>query len=56
MYNCEKQILRVLNQITDEVEQYISEILIVDNRSSDKSTDVVDKVISSLKKHLSSSA
>lgn len=41
MYNCEKQISRVLNQIEGEITRYISEILIVNNRSTDKSEEVV---------------
>lgn len=37
MYNCEKQIVRVLNQFTKEVCSYIKEIVIVNNRSTDNS-------------------
>lgn len=37
MYNCEKQITRVLGQLDGEVRNYISQILIVDNRSFDQS-------------------
>lgn len=35
MYNCEKQILRVLNQLTKEVCSYLSEVIIINNRSTD---------------------
>lgn len=35
MYNCEKQIVRVLEQINDEVLRYISEVIVVNNRSTD---------------------
>lgn len=35
MYNCEKQIVRVLSQIDDEVLKYISEVIVVNNRSTD---------------------
>ncbi|MEJ3718854.1 glycosyltransferase family 2 protein [Paenibacillus polymyxa] len=35
MYNCEGQITRVLDQLDDEVQSYISEVLIVNNRSTD---------------------
>lgn len=35
MYNCEKQIVRVLDQITPEIARYISEWIIVNNRSTD---------------------
>lgn len=38
MYNCEKQIIRVLNQFTKEICSYIHEIIIVDNRSTDNGT------------------
>ena len=45
MYNCEKQIVRVLNQITEQVSSYIDEILVVDNRSTDNSINVVEEYI-----------
>ena len=35
MYNCEKQIVRVLGQLSDEVCEHISEVIIVNNRSTD---------------------
>ena len=35
MYNCEKQIVRVLSQFDDDVCRYIKEIVIVNNRSTD---------------------
>lgn len=41
MYNCEKQIIRVLNQLTDEVATYIDEVLVVDNGSTDNGLNVV---------------
>ena len=37
MYNCEKQIVRVLGQIDEQVLAYITEIIIVNNRSTDNS-------------------
>lgn len=40
MYNCEHQITRVLNQFDQKITQYIPEILIVNNRSTDKSEEV----------------
>ncbi len=40
MYNCEKQIVRVLDQLNDEVCSYLSEIIIVNNRSTDNSEEV----------------
>lgn len=35
MYNCEKQIVRVMDQLTGEIAAYISEVIIVNNRSTD---------------------
>ncbi len=35
MYNCEKQIIRVLKQLKAEICQYLSEVIIVNNRSTD---------------------
>ena len=37
VYNCEKQIPRVLSQLSDEVCSYLSEVIIIDNRSTDHS-------------------
>ena len=41
MFNCEKQITRVLNQIDEKVREYITEIIVVDNRSTDRSQEKV---------------
>ena len=41
MYNCEKQISRVLGQLTEEVCSYLSEVIIINNRSADHGEDVV---------------
>lgn len=35
MYNCESQIVRVLEQLTDEICSHLSEVIIVNNRSTD---------------------
>ncbi len=35
MYNCEKQITRVLAQLTDEVCSYLSEVIVINNISTD---------------------
>ena len=40
-YNCEKQIIRVLNQLDDEVLAYFEEVLVVNNRSTDDTEKVV---------------
>ncbi len=41
MYNCEKQITRVLSQFDEEVLKYISEIIVVNNRSTDRGEEAV---------------
>lgn len=41
MYNCEKQIPRVLGQLTDEVCSYLTEVLVINNRSTDQGEQVV---------------
>lgn len=47
MYNCEKQIVRVLGQLTEEVCTYLDEVIVVNNRSTD---DGEKTVIEYLKK------
>ena len=42
-YNCEKQIIRVLNQLSDNILKYIQEIIFVNNRSTDGTEKVVLK-------------
>lgn len=45
MYNCEKQITRVIDQIDKEVAPYITEVIIVNNRSTDNGEQaVIDKI------------
>lgn len=46
MYNCEKQITRVLGQLTDEVCSYLSEVIIVNNRSTDNGEAAVQDYLS----------
>lgn len=41
MYNCAKQIVRVLGQLDGDVMQFISEVLIVNNRSTDDGEEAV---------------
>lgn len=45
MYNCEKQITRVLNQLTDEVCSYLSEVIIINNRSTDSGETTVQNYL-----------
>ena len=41
MYNCETQIIRVLSKLTPELCGYISEVAIVNNRSTDNGEQAV---------------
>ena len=41
MYNCEKQIVRVLGQLTDDVCNYLTEVIVVNNRSTDNGEQAV---------------
>lgn len=41
MYNCEKQIVRVLAQLTPKVCGYLSEVIVVNNRSTDNGEQAV---------------
>lgn len=45
MYNCEKQISRVLGQLTQEVCSYLSEVIIINNRSTDNGEEVVQSYL-----------
>ena len=40
-YNCEKQIVRVLDSLDDKVMEYISEVIVVNNRSTDGTEEAV---------------
>jgi glycosyltransferase involved in cell wall biosynthesis len=46
MYNCEKQIVRVLGQLNEEVCSYLSEVIIVNNRSTDHGEQAVENYLS----------
>lgn len=45
MYNCEKQIIRVLGQLSEEVCHYIDEVIIIDNRSLDQGEKAAEEYI-----------
>lgn len=45
MYNCEKQITRVLGQLTDEICGYLDEVIIINNRSTDQGENAVRKYL-----------
>lgn len=40
-YNCEKQVIRVLGQLDEEVMQFIDEVIVVNNRSTDNTEEAV---------------
>lgn len=40
-YNCEKQIVRVLDQLDEDVMRYVSGVIVVNNRSTDHTEDAV---------------
>jgi len=40
-YNCEKQIVRVLSQLNWEVMSYVTEVIVVNNRSTDNTEEAV---------------
>lgn len=46
MYNCKKQIVRVLGQLNDEVCKFISEVIIINNRSTDNGEKAVIEYLS----------
>lgn len=45
MYNCERQIVRVLGQLDEEIQKYISKVIVVNNRSTDNGEDAVKNFI-----------
>ena len=45
MYNCEKQITRVLAQLTEEVCAYLDEVIILNNRSTDEGERIVTEYL-----------
>lgn len=47
MYNCENQIVRVLSQLDNKIENYLSEVIIINNRSTDKGEKKVIEYLSS---------
>ena len=40
-YNCEKQIVRVLEQLDEGILNFLSQIIVVNNRSTDKTEQAV---------------
>jgi glycosyltransferase involved in cell wall biosynthesis len=45
MFNCEKQIKRVISQFSNEIQEFFEEIIIIDNRSNDKSIEVAKNAL-----------
>ena len=52
MYNCEKQIKRVLEKIVEKERNWITEVIVVNNRSTDNGEEVVGKIIEENKEKL----
>lgn len=48
VYNCEKQITRVLSQINDDVLTYVDEIIVVNNLSTDNTVKVTQDYLCSI--------
>ena len=48
MYNCEKQISRVISQFNDDIQKLFDEILVVDNISEDNSLKVAEESLKKL--------
>jgi len=48
MFNCEAQIVRVLSRFTGEITPFIDTILIIDNRSEDKSVEKATAALANL--------
>lgn len=44
-YNCENQIIRVLGQLDEEIMRYITEVIVISNRSTDNTEAVVSSFL-----------
>ena len=51
-YNCEKQIIRVLEQLDENVFKYIDEVIVINNKSTDNTEKVVNEYIKNNKKNM----
>ena len=49
MYNCERQIGRVIGQFDEKTQRHFAELIVVDNRSTDQSASVAMEAIRQLK-------
>ena len=47
MYNCEKQIVRVLGQVTEEIAKFVDEWIVINNRSTDDGEKAVINYVKS---------
>ena len=54
-FNCQKQIIRVLNSLDDKIIDTIDQILIIDNRSNDNTQKVIREFLENHKKKTLSS-
>ena len=49
-FNCQKQIIRVLNSLDDKIIDTFEQILIIDNRSNDNTQRVIKEFLENNKK------
>ena len=49
-FNCQKQIIRVLNSLDDKIIDSFEQILIIDNRSNDNTQRVITEFLENHKK------
>ena len=49
-FNCQKQIIRVLNSLDDKIIDSFEQILIIDNRSNDNTQKVIREFLENHKK------
>ena len=49
-FNCQKQIIRVLNSLDDKIIDTFEQILIIDNRSNDNTQKVIREFLENHKK------
>ena len=54
-FNCQKQIIRVLNSLDDKIIDTFEQILIIDNRSNDNTQKVIREFLENHKKKTLSS-
>lgn len=48
MYNCERQIVRVLDSLTPEIQRHFAEVIVIDNGSQDQGREAAQSALSRL--------